>query len=121
YVIPADGGPDFSVRTESTEFYLPGFSMPTTDNQRNLILVPLVLEETGIAWIKIAEGPSGDFPHIILERDTRPGTNDGTLLVTRLDRDYSGKTPYTCPWRLILIGPDRNSVALPAAITDLTR
>jgi alpha-glucosidase len=49
---------------------------------------------------KIGESQVDGYPSMHLVR-TEPNT-----LMTRLDRRFEGKTPLTCPWRIIAIGPD---------------
>ncbi len=69
---------------------------------------PLTVAQPGVGWIAITEIPLAKFPAMSLAR------LDANAVVTRLppkadnpDRAYEGATPFTGPWRVIVIGKDR--------------
>jgi hypothetical protein len=72
-------------------------------------------------WVKITESKPGSYPPMHLTR------SDQTTELTRLVRSgdqkiaFEGTTPLTCPWRIVAIGPNRDSVLKSAIISDLTR
>jgi len=73
------------------------------------------LEEPGAGWVEITEVPEAKFPRVSLIQ------TDGSALVTQLASRYQGTTPFTCPWRVILIGPDKERLGQADLIRELTR
>lgn len=69
--------------------------------------------QAGAAWVKVTESKPGIYPHMRLAK------YDQTTLITRLTHPFEGATPLTCPWRIIAIGPDRESAQKSAIIADL--
>lgn len=71
------------------------------------------------AWVAITESKPGGFPpmHLTL--------SDPTTELTRLSRSgdariaFEGTTPLTCPWRIIAIGQNRDSVLNSGIAADL--
>ncbi len=71
------------------------------------------------AWVAISESKPGSFPpmHLIL--------SDPTTELTRLSRlgdariAFEGTTPLTCPWRIIALGQNRDSVLKSGIAADL--
>ena len=100
------------IADEATEFDLPH------DAQADLTL-PFATQHPAVGWVGITEVPVAGFPSLHL-------VNDGKILLTRLARRpglpdvvYEAKPPVTCPWRVVLIGPDKQSVlnsAIPASL-----
>lgn len=73
--------------------------------------LPFVVEQPGIGWVSITETPAGNYPRMYLSR------TDGKIMISRLpplanesDFVWEGKTPLTCPWRVLVIGATRASV-----------
>ena len=100
------------VADEATEFDLP--HDPKADLQ-----LPFVTEQPGVGWVALAEVPLPGFPVMHLVRDEK-------ILLTRLARHgglpdivLDANPPVVCPWRLVLIGPDRQSVL--SSLTSATR
>lgn len=98
---------DLSIDDEDTEFALP-------HNPKAPLTLPFVVEEPGAGWVEIAEVPEAKFPRVSLIEA------EGSVLVTQLASRYEGKTPFTCPWRVILIGADKESVGQTGVIGELT-
>jgi alpha-glucosidase len=82
--------------------------------------LPLVVEQRGIGWLAIDEAPRGTYPRMYL------GRQEGNILISRLPpgRDESAvawesNTPVTCPWRILAIGPTRESVTRSKLINSM--
>jgi hypothetical protein len=80
----------------------------------SIIATPFVAEESGSIWISISQADGGSYPRLYLnhsegttlETTLPPLPNDGKLAIDTT-------TPLVCPWRIIAIGPTRESVANP--------
>jgi hypothetical protein len=72
-------------------------------------------------WVSITESKPVSYPPMHLTR------SDQTTQLIRLSRSsdqkiaFEGTTPLSCPWRIIAIGPNRDSVMKSTIIADLTR
>ena len=106
------------IADEATEFALVGpVDLPAT--------LPFIAKQnisgpSGPTWIEITEIPITNFPpmHLVHFEDN--------ILLTRLARGaknpdiaYTGTTPLTWPWRVIGVGPTRESLAHSAILSDL--
>lgn len=99
YVIPPSTPlTEILIAEEATEFRFP----------QEIGSDPVIHGAAG--WLKITESKSGNYPPMQLVH------TDSMTLLTRLIRSgdakiaYDGTTPLTCPWRVIAIGPNRESV-----------
>ena len=61
-----------------------------------------------MGWVGITEVGRGGYPRAYLAR------SEGTVLITRLTAQegvpkvvFEGATPLTCPWRVVMVGRDR--------------
>ena len=119
YVLPRSTPlEDLLIDDELTEFDLAQARIDTA----SAIPLPFVAQEPGIGWVAIAEARSAGYPHTQLLR-TR-----GNILVTHLTplpNDFGialeGHTPFTTPWRVILIGADKAHVAGSPILEQLNR
>jgi alpha-glucosidase len=75
------------------------------------ISLPFVAEQPGVAWIAITEARTPNYGRMSLIRV------NGTTLISRLAKSggtpnlaFDGTTPFTGPWRVILIGSSRSQV-----------
>ncbi|MES1257856.1 MAG: glycoside hydrolase family 97 N-terminal domain-containing protein [Acidobacteriota bacterium] len=91
------------IADEATEFDLP--HDPKAD-----LRLPFVTQQPGVGRVAITEVPRPGFPVMHL-------VNDQKILLTRLARHagvpdvvYEGNPPVTCPWRVIVIGPEQESI-----------
>jgi alpha-glucosidase len=106
YVIPSSTPlRELLIADEATEFALARPSDPPPT-------LPFISEQPGSRWIEISEVAIPNFPRMHLVRD------DENILLSRLARSrsdpnivYEGTTPFTCPWRVIMIGSTRESLA----------
>ena len=113
YQIPKSGPLEhMNIVDEATEFE-PMEDAPEVSrvSAESLAGLPFVAEQPGLGWIAINEVRSGDYPRMKLAR------SEGRILVTHLPllhqdlhNAWTGVTPMTGPWRVLNIGPTRESV-----------
>jgi alpha-glucosidase len=97
---------DLTIADEVTEFDLPEAPAPNAS-----LALPYVAEQPGTGWLSISEVPRVGYPPMHLMRW------NGGVLITRLARlpgksmmAFAGEPPLTCAWRIVQIGPTRESV-----------
>ncbi len=105
YVIPRSTALDeILIEDELTEFRVAGGGKPSS------LVLPAAIREPGGQWIGISEVPRGGFPRMSLVRD------DGATAahLERATADplvaFEGRTPLVCPWRVLTVGADRETV-----------
>jgi alpha-glucosidase len=85
-----------------------------------LVATPFVAQLPGIAWISISQAGDSGYPRLFLNH------SDGTTLIATLpplpgqSLAVRTTTPLLCPWRVVMIGPSRDSVSeshIPASLT----
>jgi alpha-glucosidase len=141
YVIPKTSLlEEIFIQEEDTEFHfaadldafpmvLAGFDQPAKPESRvklsqisadSLIAVPFVAEQPGVGWISISQVDSSGYPRLFLNH------SEGTTLITALPPlpghpklAMDTATPLVCPWRVLLIGPSRQSVTESETLTRL--
>jgi alpha-glucosidase len=86
----------------------------------SLIAAPLVAEQPGVGWISISQAGGSGYPRLFLTRA------EGTTLLTALPPlpndpklALDTTTPLVCPWRVVLVGPTRESVTDSAILAGL--
>jgi alpha-glucosidase len=133
YIIPKSSlVEEIFIQEEDTEFHfaadpdafpvlLAGFGAPEKPQSRiklsrisedNLIAVPFVAEQPGVGWISISQEGGSGYPHLFLSH------SEDTTLITALPplpdhpkMALDTTTPLVCPWRVVRIGPSRESVS----------
>jgi len=77
-------------------------------NAKARLGLPLIVQQPGVGWVEITESGTGGYPRAYLAR------SEGTVLVTRLAAEesvpgvvFEGATPLTCPWRVVIVGINR--------------
>lgn len=118
YIIPPSTPlDDLLIADEVTEFDLAGGVPPQAP-----LTLPYVAGQPGAGWLSISESPPGSYPPMRLMHF------EDSILITRLRRtagnpmlSYEGKPPLTCPWRIIAIGPTRESVLRNTIAAELER
>ncbi len=92
---------EFLLNQEATEF---SFARPL--DPQAALGVPCVVEQRGLAWVKISEVPLPDYPRMSLQR-TDERTLISRLLPQRPDSEIvlETATPLVTPWRLLVIAP----------------
>jgi alpha-glucosidase len=113
---------------EDTEFEFAGDAVtdpgrkPVTSISPNSVMgLPFVTDQPGIGWVSINEVPAGTYPRMYLSR------SEGKILISRVpqrpnnpDGAWHGVTPLVCPWRVLAIGPTRDSVIHSSVLQKLT-
>jgi alpha-glucosidase len=103
------------IADEAVEFALPHHVEPPAT-------LPLITQELGQGWVEITEIPVSGFPkmHLVNFEDD--------ILLTRLARPavkpeiaYTGTTPLTGPWRVVIVGPQRGSLAQATILDNLSK
>jgi alpha-glucosidase len=92
---------------------LPGFEAISQSDPQ-----PVAILDLAPTWIVIAESKAGRYPPMRLVR------SDQTTYLTRpfLKKPaFEATTPLTCPWRIISIGADPESVLKSVIVADLNR
>lgn len=124
YIIPPSTPlEEILIRDEETEFNFaqPGVLMHVA--ARSDFDLPFIAEQPGIGWVMVtAAAPDlSKYPRTYLIRSP-----DG--LRTNLARSkkdptvaFTGSTPLTWPWRVILVGPDKEQLLGSATLNDLNR
>ena len=84
--------------------------------------LPFIAQQPGVGWVVINEVRAGDYPRASLVR------SEGTVFLTRLQSTegdpavvFESATPLTCPWRVVMVGPDRDRLLLSESFKDLDR
>jgi alpha-glucosidase len=100
---------DLLIEDEATEFHFARDSRMERPAQAPL---PYVESAAGAGWVSIFESHLPGFPPMSLVR-----TGAHTMMSHLPDRPhdpgvaFAGETPWTSPWRMIVIGPDREKLA----------
>ncbi len=118
YVIPATAAlNELLIEDELTEFsFVKPVSSPGPAG------LPFVMEQPGTGWVGIYEAGNGAYPRTNLVR------SDPTTMITRLVQEnrvprvaYDGKTPFTGPWRIVIVARDREGLMQTAVARELVR
>jgi alpha-glucosidase len=110
YIIPKSTPlEEILIRDEATEF---NFAEPGPVNRlapRPDFDLPFFIEQPGIGWIAIAEAGkgSGEYPATYLVRTETGMRTNLARSANQPDVAFAGTTPLTWPWRIVLIGSDR--------------
>jgi alpha-glucosidase len=110
---------DLQLEDDTTQFrFAPGAAA----NLPERAAVPYVQEAPGTGWVGIYDQEVPGFPKMQLVR------LDPRAMVSHLpDKPndpgvaFEGKTPWTSPWRIIVVGPDRDRLARSEIFRDLLR
>lgn len=104
---------------DATQFYFANDAIGGRPANADL---PYAEQEAGGGWVGIYEQTVPGFPGMRLLR------SDAHLLLSHLPdkaRDphvaFEGTTPWTSPWRMIVIGPDREHLAQSQMVRELSR
>ena len=97
-------------------------SLAQTSTTGAIAGVITIVAQPGSGWIAITEVRSGAYPPASLVH------LDANALVTRLalrpgtpSLAYEGTTPLTCPWRVLIVGAERDRLMQSAILHSLTR
>jgi alpha-glucosidase len=100
---------DLLISDEATEFHFaPGAKVSAADTGEGEIKLPFIVEVPGAAWVEITEARIPNYPAMGLQH-LGPHVLGSTLPENGVvpNTAVSTVTPMTCPWRIILIAPDR--------------
>jgi hypothetical protein len=119
YIIPRSALlMDLLIEDEDTEFHFAGEAAGERPAEATL---PYFEQQPGVGWVGIYESPLAGFPAMRLVR------SDARTMVTHLPQKpndpgvaFAGQTPFTCPWRILVIGPDRDKLAQSEIVRELT-
>jgi len=118
YLIPATAAlNELLIEDELTEFsFVKKVDLPGP------VALPLVMEQPGTGWVGIYEAGAGAYPRTNLVR------SDPTTMITRLvqaDRipriAYDGKTPFTGPWRIVMVARNQDELMQTAVAREMVR
>jgi hypothetical protein len=105
------------IEDEDTEFR---FARRATGERPKQAALPYTEQEPEVGWVGIFETPVAGFPPMQLVR------TDASTMTSHLPQKphdpgvaFEGKTPFTGPWRIVAIGPDRDRLAQSALVRDL--
>jgi hypothetical protein len=119
YIIPRSALlMELLLEDEDTEFH---FARDATGGRPAEASLPYIEQQPGVGWVGIYESSVAGFPPMRLVR------TDARTLVTHLPQKphdpgvaFEGPTPFTYPWRILVIGPDRDKLAQSEIVRDLT-
>lgn len=84
--------------------------------------LPFAVEQSGEGWTVIADaGSSGKYPPTYLVRSDNGMTTNLARSKNEPNVAYSGATPLTWPWRVILAGPDKERLLQSETLKSLNR
>jgi hypothetical protein len=102
---------------EDTEFRFAG---KATGERPKQAALPYFEQEAGGGWVGIFESPLAGFPAMQLVR------TDSLTMTSHLPEKpkdpgvaFEGPTPFTCPWRILVVGPDRDRLGQSAMVREL--
>jgi hypothetical protein len=118
YVIPRSIPlEDLLLEDETTEFAFAEWDRPPGLSH---LALPFVVEQPGVGWVGIGEVGIPGYPRAWLAR------SEGTVLITRLTPRpsnpgivFEAPTPLICPWRVVIVGPDRERLMQAEILKDL--
>jgi len=115
YVVPRSSPlEDMVVAGEVTEFrFAPAVSPRAALKASDALLaLPFLSEAPGVGWISISEIPLDSFPHMTL---LSMGAGKLQTILPKSEKEpwraFSGHTPLTTPWRIVMIGASKEAVA----------
>ena len=110
---------DLLIEDDATQFYFANDAAGGRPAQAEL---PYTEQEPGVGWVGIYDSPQAGFPRMQLIR------SDAHLMLSHLpDKPhdpkvaFEGKTPWTSPWHIIVIGSDRERLGQSEVLRDLLR
>ena len=119
YVLPRSTPlEDLLIEDEETEF---SFAQDLSDPPRAAAPLPFFTHQPA-GWIGIYESGAQGYPRATL------APSEASTLITRLKTQatippvaFEGSTPFTGPWRIVIVAPDRADLARTAIARELLR
>jgi hypothetical protein len=110
---------DLLLEDDATQFH---FAQDAVGGRPAEATVPYVEQEASGGWVGIYEQPMAGFPPMRLIR------SEARLMLSHLPGKphdpgvaFEGSTPWTGPWRIVVIGPDRERLAHAEILRDLAK
>lgn len=108
--------PDFNASFED------GYSpMPVSGIHDDwLVAAPLLVEQPGAGWVAVTQAGVDKYAGMYLKHEQ--GTTMMSTLTPRADDNSTAvhvKAPWTCPWRVLLIGPDPGALVESSIVESL--
>lgn len=100
------------ISDEATEFHFAaGAKVDASETGAGEIKLPFITQVPGAAWVEINEVRVSNYPAMGLQH-LAPSVLGSALPENGVDPDtaVATVTPMTCPWRVILIAPDRGGL-----------
>ena len=121
YLIPPSTPLDeLLIEDETTEFNFAHNTGPGRAGSDAAFALPLTLEQPGIGKVSITEVRDGRYPRASLVHA------EANIWITRLSAAthpgiaFEGTTPFTCPWRVVIVGHDRDHVSQAEILKSLS-
>jgi alpha-glucosidase len=110
---------DLLIEDDATEFR---FAHTATGERPAHAAIPYTEQDPGVGWVGIYAQEMQGFPRMQLVRsDTRTMSSHLPVKPSDPGVAFEGKTPWTSPWHIIVIGPARDSLANSDILRDLLR
>ena len=110
---------DLALADDATQFR---FGAGAPGNLPERATIPYVREMPGIAWVGIYSQEMAGFPAMQLKRfDARTMVSHLPGGVPEQAAAFQAKTPWTGPWHIIVVGPDREKLAQAEILRELQR
>jgi len=107
------------IEDDATQFH---FAYDAPSDRPAQAALPYIEQVPGRGWMGIYESAMEGFPGMVLVR-TDPQTMTSHLPEKHYDPGvaYEGVTPWTSPWRMIAIAPDRERLAQSEMVRAIAR
>jgi alpha-glucosidase len=121
-ILVADELTEFHFAQDGEAYPAQGAVKLSAMNPKALAGFPLIVSQPGAGWVEISDAGAAGYARTSLAH------LEGTTLITRLDLSpkephlaLEQTTPLSCPWRVLTIAGDRESLARAAVTNDLDR
>jgi alpha-glucosidase len=112
---------DLAIADEMTQFHFAGAPGPETSLPERAAL-PYVREVAGVGWLGIYSQDAPGFPKTELRRlDSRTMMTHLPGGIAEQSPAFQTATPWTGPWRVIVVGPDRARLGESQVFRELLR
>jgi alpha-glucosidase len=122
YIIPRTPPlEELLISDEATQFHFAaGAKVDASETGPGEIKLPFITEVPGAAWVEITESRLPKYPAMGLQH-LGEAVLGSALPENGIDPDtaVATVTPMTCPWRVILIAPDRAGLKEAAVLSAL--
>ena len=113
---------EFAIHDEGTSFSLIKADGVAQTEVNTKFELPFVAAEPGPGWVAITDAGAAHYPHTVL---IHAGGDDLITHLTPTAKDpniaWEGTTPFTGPWRLIILGYDKDHLKQSETFRDMMR